>query len=225
MESREPAGCRALPQQRPVRGAGEVGLGRAASGAKTEAQEQRTQRNPETDREALTESQKGERARPRPKPKPYKKQSLGEGGGGACGQSAGPRRWPESGAGRWPRRPDPRRPQPEGGRTRAPRRANSTRAARSRWRASPRCARIPSPYSRRGPRAAWAGLTGSASAQRPLPTAPGAGSSRPTGEAKCAVPGARAVSAEPAWARLGEAGVRGVWWATQWGKDRNLLGP
>lgn len=51
---REPAGCRALPQQRPVRGAGEVGLRRAASGAKTEAQEQRTKRNPETNREALT---------------------------------------------------------------------------------------------------------------------------------------------------------------------------
>lgn len=42
----------------------------------------------------------------------------------------------------------------------------------------------------------------------------GAGSSGPTGEAKCAVPGARTVFAEPAWARLGEAGVRGVWWAT-----------
>lgn len=67
-----------------------------------------------------------------------------------------------------------------------------------------------------GGAAAWAGLTGSASALRPLPTAPGAGSSRPSREAKCAVPGAgaRAVSAEPAWARLAEAGVRGVWWAT-----------
>lgn len=209
-------GARALPQQRPVRGAG-----RAASGAKTEAQEPRTRGNPEADREALAKSPKGGRSRPRPKPKPCKKQSLGRSGGwGGVRQSAGPRRWPESGAGRWPSGPSPAASPPEGGRP-APLAGRTARgfAAPGR-RASPRRARTPSPHARRGRRAAGprpgrAGLTGSASAQRPLPTAQGAGSSRPTGEAKCAVPGARAVPAEPAWARLGEAaaGVRGALWA------------